>query len=259
MLPNCVKEFLDQGHEHINKITPQDITAYYQYLQERPNKRRAGGLSESFINHHIYSLKLFFAWQIEIAQLINNPISILTFPSPQSKPREILSLPEIKQLYEVAESHKEKAILSLYYGAGLRRSEGEQLNLKDIHFRNNLLYVREGKGKKRRAVPLSCRVASDIKNYIYNERYAKENETAVITNKRGKRISGASCNTILKTMLERITISKEITLHNLRHSIATHLLESGLSIEYIRDFLGHKHLESTQIYTRVNQKQLHNL
>ena len=80
-----------------------------------------------------------------------------------------------------------------------------------------------------------------------------------MTNRTHKRIRGSSYNSILKKLLERAGIQKEITLHCLRHSIATHLLESGLSVEYVRDFLGHKHLESTQIYTRVKNKQLWNL
>ncbi len=259
MLPACVKEFLETTSKPIHQIQPKDITNYHQHLQERPNKRRSGGLSESFIHHHIYSLKLFFGWQQEKGTIHENPISALVFPSPKSKAREILTQEEIKALYESCESYKERAVLSIYYGCGLRRNEGEKLDLKDIHFRSNLLYVREGKGSKRRAVPLSEKVKEDLKNYALKERYVKDSETAFIINKKGNRTTGDSYNKILKTILERTGIKKEITLHCLRHSIATHLLESGLSVEYVRDFLGHKHLESTQIYTRVKNKQLWNL
>lgn len=259
MLPNCVAEFLEFTKNPIHQIQSKDITNYHRYLQERPNRRRAGGLSESFIHHHIYSLKLFFAWQIETGKLAENPISSLEFPSPRSKAREVLTAEEIKALYEATETLKEKAVLSLFYGCGLRRTEGEKLDLKGIHFRSNLLYVREGKGSKRRAVPLSEKVKQDLKSYALKERNPKGNEMAFITNKIGKRTSGNSYNNILKSILERTENKKEITLHSLRHSIATHLLENGLSVEYIRDFLGHKHLESTQIYTRIKNKQLWNL
>ena len=259
MLPNCVRSFLEYTDKEAAPIQSADITGFYNYLQERPNKRKSGGLSESYINHHMYALKLFFAWQEEKGAITESPISTLEFKSPKSKPREILSLEEVKALYESCQNYKERAVLSLYYGCGLRRTEGEKLNLKDIHFRSNLLYVREGKGNKRRAVPLSEKVKEDLKNYAFKERNPKGNENAFITNKIGKRTSGDSYNNILKKLLERTQIKKEITLHCLRHSIATHLLESGLSVEYVRDFLGHKHLESTQIYTRVNQKQLYKL
>ena len=217
----------------------------------------------------MYALKLFFGWQLETGKITANPISVLEFKQPTTKPREILSIEEVKELYQVCETYKERAVLSMFYGCGLRRTEGEKLNLKDIHFRSNLLYVREGKGSKRRAVPLSEKVKEDLQNYLYKERFIKSGnhislsrdhgETAFITSATGRRTNGNSYNKILKTILERATIKKGITLHCLRHSIATHLLESGLSIEYVRDFLGHKHLESTQIYTRIKSKQLWSL
>lgn len=256
MLPSCLREFLRFTIKPIDQIESKDITAYYQYLEERPHQRRSGGLSESYINHHIYSLKLYFTWLQENKRLLASPISSLSFPSPKSSPREILTQAEVQSLYAVCENKKERAMLSLFYGCGLRRSEGEKLNLRDIHFRTDLLYVRSGKGNKSRAVPMSEQVREDLKDYIFKERISKENEQSVITNRLGRRTRGNSYHHILRGILERASISKAISLHSLRHSIATHLLEGGLAIEYVRDFLGHKHLESTQLYTRVNQQQL---
>ena len=106
MLPSCVKEFLEFTRKPIEEIEPQNITAYHHHLQERPNKRRPGALSESYINHHIYSLKLFFAWQQEKGAITENPISNLEFKAPRSKPREVLTQSEIKQLFEVTENLK---------------------------------------------------------------------------------------------------------------------------------------------------------
>ncbi len=259
MLPSCLNDFIQFKAKRVQNITSQDIKNYHKHLQERPNKRRAGGLSESYINHHIYSLKLFFAWQEEKGIITQNPISSLAFKTPISKPREILTKAEALTLYESSETLKQKALLGVFYGCGLRRSEGEQLDLKDVHFRSGILYVRKGKNSKRRAVPMSKKVSEDLKNYVYNERFTSENETAFFTNQLGNRTRGLTHNKHLKELLEIAKINKEITLHCLRHSIATHLLESGLSVEYVRDFLGHKHLESTQIYTRISTAQLCNL
>ena len=101
MLPACVKEFLRvQQIKNIPAITSEQIQTHYEYLQTRPNKRKAGGLSESHINHHIYGLKLFFKWLEANGKIQMNPISGLEFPTPKTKPREILSLKEINQLYE---------------------------------------------------------------------------------------------------------------------------------------------------------------
>lgn len=256
MLPSCVAEFLKYTSKPIHQVESKDITRYHDYLHERPNRRRAGGLSESFIHHHVYSLRLFFSWQMESGQLTGNPISSLEFPSPGSQPREILTIEEIKELYQVTTMLKERAVLSLFYGCGLRRSEGEKLNMKDIQFRSNLLHVREGKGNKRRVVPMSGQVKSDLLNYALKERFAMDSEQACICNRAGRRATGDSLNRIVKSILARTGIEKSLTLHGLRHSIATHLLESGLAVEHVRDFLGHKHLESTQIYTRIKSKQL---
>jgi len=255
MLPACVLEFLEQNKaKKITEITQNDISEHYEYLSTRPNKRRAGGLSSRTINHNIYAIKLFLNYLEQIGKIQENPISGMSFPKPESKTREILTKEEIQELYKTAESYKEKTILGVYYACGLRRTEGEALNLKDISFREKLLYVRQGKGKKRRVIPINKRTIEDFKNYVYNERFTTiENQTAFICNSLGRRMSGASSNEIVKKIVEKSNIKKEITLHNLRHTIATQLLNNGMSIEYVRDFLGHKHLEATQIYTHVNK------
>jgi len=258
MLPKCVEEFFSQTTKELQEIDKTDVLAYYAYIQNRPNKRRPGALSESMINHHIYALKLFFSFQMEEGAIREDPMSTLTFPTPQSNPRQTLTQTEIKELFEACETYKERAVLSLCYGLGLRRSEAERMNLEDVNFKTKLIYVRQGKNKKRRVVPMNERVAADIRGYIQKERQVKD-EKALILNTRSHRANGNNLNNTLKGILTRTTIKKELSLHCLRHSIATHLLENGLSVEYVRDFLGHKHLESTQIYTRIRSRQLWSL
>ena len=255
MLPSCVSEFLNHTNKDLDKINKVDVLNYYNYLQNRPNKRGSGGLSESYINHHIYALKLFFSYQLEVRELVANPMSTLVFPTPKSMPRPILCQKEIKELFRACETSKERAILSFCYGLGLRCSELVNLTLKDVHFKTKLLYVREGKNKKRRVVPMNQIVAKNLKNYLKKERKPSK-QVAFILNAYGNPMRGDSLNKALKKILGRTTIQKEITLHCLRHSIATHLLENGLSVEFVRDFLGHKHLESTQIYTRLKNRKL---
>jgi integrase/recombinase XerD len=263
MLPACVAEFLQQleakGIYRIRDIEPQHIQEHYEYLTQRPNKRKPGGLSSVMINHHIYAIRLFLNFLEQTGEITENPISGLIFPRPESKPREILTIKEIKQLYELSETFREKAIIGIFYGCGLRRSEGEALNIKDVSFKSSLLYVREGKGRKRRVVPINEKVMDDFKNYLYHERSPTDKETAFICNNAGRRMRGDKLNNTVKELILKAGIQKEISLHNLRHSIATHLLDNGLSVEYVRDFLGHKHLESTQLYTRVKNKQIWNL
>ena len=258
MLPKCIQEFLHKQEQQelydLNQITVEEITNHYEYLQERPNLRRSGGLSEMMINHHVYALKLFFSWLQEIRLIESNPMSTLHFEQPTSREREILTLAEIHLLYEVCENMKERATLHLFYGCGLRKSEGINLNIADLHFRSNMLYVREGKGKKRRAVPMTEKISEELKAYYHQERNGRLNERAFMVNERGTRMHGDSHYDTLKRLTQRAEIEKQITLHSLRHSIATHLLEGGLSVEYVRDFLGHENIDTTERYTHIKAK-----
>lgn len=258
MLPGCVQEFLYKQEQEelydLSHLTPSDILDYYEYLQERPNLRRPGGLSEMMINHHVYALKLFLSWLQEIQLIESNPMSTLHFEQPASRQTEPLTLEEAHKLYEACERLKERATLHLFYGCGLRRNEGVMLNITDLHFRSRMLYVREGKGKKRRAVPMTETISEQLKAYYHQERHGKLNERAFMVNDRGTRMQGESHSDTLRRLTQRAGIDKPITLHGLRHSIATHLLESGLSVEYVRDFLGHENIDTTQRYTHIKAK-----
>jgi integrase/recombinase XerD len=257
-LPSCAKEFLEAADKPFSAITQSDILDFYAYLQTRPLKRREGALSEAMINHYVTSLKTFFSWLEQTQQIKYNPISNIKFKRPQGNPREPLSQQEIKRLFGSAATAKERAVLHLFYSCGLRRTEAENLDTSDIHFSKNLLYVREGKGAKRRAVPINEKVKKELENYCSNER-PKINEEAFMLNSANGRMRGGSYNKKLKEIIGRAGIEKQATLHHLRHSIATHLLENGLSIEFVRDFLGHSRLEATQIYAKVRTAQLRKL
>jgi integrase/recombinase XerD len=264
--PANVKEFLYRmemrGVLRQSDITREDIEEYYEYLQTRPNYRRAGGLSSKAISMQMSTLRRYFDYLEQTGQLTANPYSSLHYPSAISSPSDILTQEEIKQLYGAARSLREIAILDIFYGCGLRKSEAEKLNTEDIHFRTRILYVREGKGKKRRAIPITEKIAGELKRYYLHERstyissITPDNETAFILNKWGTRMNGPSYFTLIKEIAKNTEIKKRIHLHILRHSIASHLLENGLPIEYIREFLGHEFLETTQIYTRVSEKLL---
>jgi integrase/recombinase XerD len=265
MLPELVSDFLRHTSEpSLENINAQHIQRFYEWLEIRPHKNKLGGLSEQYINHHIYALRTFFNWLETTNQIEYNPISSMKFKSPKSKVREPLTREEIQQLFEATTDLKEIAILHLFYSCGLRRSEGEALNKQDVHVKQKLLYVRKGKGAKCRVVPMTEKVSRDLQNYLEAclpsgmEIKAHDHE-AFILNKIGNRMSGDSYNKVLKQLIERTDITKETSLHHLRHSIATHLLESGLTVEYVRDFLGHAHLESTQIYTKVSKRQIQSL
>ena len=251
----CIAEFAQQVNKALHQIQAADILKFYDYLQWRPLKRGIGALSPSMLQFHVFSLRVFFNWLEQSALIVFNPISNLKFKRLPRVQREPLTQQEIKQLFAACTSIKETAILHLFYSCGLRRNEAVKLCLGDIHFRKNMLYVREGKGSKRRAIPLTEKVKQTFIQYYEQER-GNSTETAFILGTRGKAMNGGAYNKTLKKLIAQTAINPLASLHHLRHSIATHLLENGLGIEFIKDFLGHSHLESTQIYTAVSSSLL---
>jgi len=263
MFPRSLREYLhwiEQYNYPLHEITKKELKHYYQYLEERPNER-GGILSEMTIAHYMYAIRIFYTYLEETKQINTNPFSSIELPKAEYNRRSALNRNEIQALYKAAETHRDKAILSLFYGCGLRRSEAEKLNVKDISFTSNILYVREGKGKKRREIPLNQKVKTDLENYYHKSRtqYLKQaGEPAFILGDKGRRMLGQTYVRHLQRLIQmtkdQSLITRQVSPHYLRHSIATHLLENGLSVEKVRDFLGHKEIDTTEIYTHINQQ-----
>jgi site-specific recombinase XerD len=179
-------------------------------------------------------------------------------PKEQRKTHAILTKIEVKTLYEACNQTplgiRDRAMLAIFYGCGLRRSEGTALNVTDILLDRNLIYIRKGKHYKERYTPLSFEVKNEIENYLNYGRPAllkNPSQQAFFISERGTRPQGQSLYIRLKQLLEKAEIDKPIRLHDLRHSIATHLLQSGMKLNHIAKFLGHESMESTQIYTHI--------
>lgn len=261
------------GIHEIGQIQTKHLSEHYQSLKKRPNKINGEPLSLKTLHHHMRAIQLFFAKQQAEGRIIKNPAGSIKFPYPKQTvehKRQILTQEEIKELYNHTINYQEKAILSLAYGCGLRVGELVGCNMADIKFRERVLVVPKGKGNKRRVVPLSSGVISDLSDYFFKERSKltkgreyKKNEPAFMLHSRGGRMKKYTYNKLLKRLIIRTgneqIEQKQITIHNLRHSIATHLIEQGIPVEQVREFLGHSQLETTQIYTRVSRKQLRSL
>jgi integrase/recombinase XerD len=259
-----IKEFLswiENKNIPIEQVEESDIESFYEYLQHRPSATTGGALSESRITLHMYTLKLFFQHLQDTEQIEINPLGSLDYTSDYKRTREnLLSVEDIEKLYHECETAKQKAILGIIYGCGLRRQEAVKLNAKDIHFKTGMLYVREGKGGRKRIIPISKTVLNDLKDYYFNERpgeinYKREIEAFMI-NRHGARMQGDSYNSEIKKLISKARLNKQITLHHFRHAIATHLIESGMKTEHVKDFLGHQSIETTQTYMHITTKEI---
>ena len=284
-LPNHLQEFLYylecHGHNEINTITIQIVKDYYEHLKTRNNQVRDGGLSKAYLNKHLQAL---FKFNDYLKNHNHKGIQIHLKREEQNQrdSLQILTQDEIKQLFKATDYSNEQerirkrdtVILVLLYSCGLRRNEVINLEIKDILFDKERIYVRKGKNYKERYVPINQYNIKLIEEYIYDYRPRfkdYKNTEYLLINYRGTPLQGQNlCNRLTKIVeatQDKTIIEKQITPHILRHSIATHLLEKGANIETISQFLGHTSLESTQIYTHLledkaktnNDEQLHNL
>jgi len=244
--------------KELNQINNQVIKTYYEYLQTRRNKTKSGSLSNNYIISNINALKRFSKYLQVTGKAsieIDLPLQAIT-----TETKTILTKTEVKALYKTCDNDtlgiRDRAILSVYYGCGLRRSEGISLNVSDILLREKRIYVRKGKNYRERYVPMTEAVKEDLENYIYVARekilsFKNIKPEALFLSIRVQRMHGNSLIIRLQQLVSKARIEKEIGLHTLRHSIATHLLQSGMTLEEVSQFLGHASLESTQIYTHL--------
>ena len=261
-LTNRINEFfhfLEANQiESTKRITQKIIFNYYDYLQNRTNLRTGKPLSCKYIDKHGEAVLRY------MEMLHNKGVkkSDFEFPKTQYRQRdiEVLTLDEVAKIYNTIDNTRlgisNKVIFSLLYGCGLRRGELQQLELKDIDFVKREIRLSNTKTKHEREVPMSATVVKTLEEYLYYGRnllLPKQHcETYVMINLKGFQMSKQTIATRVKDMVEAAGIIKKISPHVLRHSIATHLLEH-LSLEEVAQFLGHRSLNSTQIYTHLKE------
>lgn len=266
-----------QKKTQLTDITNEAITNYYHSeLKQRKNYMHdAGTLSNKHLNKNLQALRKFTEYLRQTGKLQIPVLNIKQETIINNKPT-VLTEEEVMQLFKATEkipdkmrharpgefyemlNLRDRAMLSIFYGCGLRRNEGYHLNITDIHIESSIVHIRKGKGYKERFVPVSKKGMENITAYLYDARplmIRDTREEAFFLNYIGKRLGGQMLMKCVQNLVRRTDNSelqqKEIGLHTLRHSIATHLLAHGMSLEKIKDFLGHSSLESTQIYTHL--------
>lgn len=228
----------------LETFTYENITKFIKWLEESRNS------SERSCNQRLACLKSFCKLLIlkEPNMLYEcQKILEIKFKKYQEKERQYLTIDEVKAIINSPSNDKEKMILSTLYYTGARINELININTSDINFDNKSLKI-IGKGNKIRIVPLIDEYMNLLKNYI-SKNNISNNEILLKSNQKDKYTSNG-----IRYIISKYTknISFKVTPHTFRHSIASHLLEADTSIIYIRDFLGHKHISTTEIYAKVN-------
>lgn len=245
-----------QQIEELTHTHHSDIENYIKQLHRKKNKLFGGALSSSYIQGHLNVIRLLdkYLQLTGEGKILKGKIPV---EKQIKKHRTILTQLEIQELYKATDNsftgYMDRAILSLYYGCGLRSGEGERIKLRHIYYEKGLLYVLPGKNGKSRYVPINHKIKQDFKDYEKHSRpwMIKGDYENFIIGSFGNPMKGSSMGERIKKLVEKAGIEKQISLHGLRHSIATHLLQQGMPLEQISRFLGHTSLDSTQIYTRL--------
>jgi integrase/recombinase XerD len=246
----------DKEVNSLQQLQPGHITNYIEYLLQRPNHNRPGALSAVTINKHVTTLRMFSRF-LQVGGYQTIAINPARFK--QSSMCKWLSQDEIQSMYRAAQqsplSQRDVVMLDIFYGCGLRAKEGIALDLQDVLFDKSLLHVGKGKNYTWRYVPITKQVKNNILQYINGSRkeLAKGNdkEQPLLISGKGKRLAKPSTWWRIEYLRKAAGIGHTVGLHALRHSIATHLLQNGMKLEQVKNFLGHKSLESTQIYTHL--------
>lgn len=227
----------------IHEITNDDLIDFNN------NYILSNRFSASYQNQVVNSVKLFFR-TVEDKRL--QP-ELIHRPKTQKLLPNVLSKEEIKLILNAHGNIKHKAMLSLIYSCGLRRGELLNLTLNDIDSKRGLIIIRQAKGRKDRITPLSTKILKLLREY-----YMAYKPTHWLFEGQDKKsqYDERSLQQVLKQSLEKSNINKPVTLHWLRHSYATHLLENGTDLRYIQEILGHSRSTTTEIYTHVSNHNI---
>jgi integrase/recombinase XerD len=238
---------------HINK---HDIIDFLSSQQEN-------GASAATMARSLSSIKTFVKFMLLEEQIELNPISDLETPRVKRKLPRVLTIAEVDRLMEQPDVRKhlglrDRAMLELMYGTGIRVSEMLSLQKEDINMTAGFLRCM-GKGLKERIVPVNQTSIDWVKRYLVRSRnylVANPLERTLFVNARGNKLSRQGYFKILRTYADKADIRIEVTPHTLRHSFATHMLENGADLRAVQEMLGHSDISTTQIYTHLTQSRL---
>lgn len=243
-----------------NKLLEVNLQVIQQYLLQLYEE----GIQASSQARAICSLKAFYKFIVFNKKMEDDPTAFLESPRTGRKLPEILTIPEIESMIEMIdlstpEGHRNKAIIEVMYGCGLRVSETVDLKLSQLFFKDDYIRV-IGKGDKERLVPIGQTAQNSVKLYLEGKRTQTKPkngmEDFLFLNRRGSKLTREMIFIIIKKLAADAGINKSISPHTLRHSFATHLIEGGADLRAVQEMLGHESITTTEIYTHLDKEYI---
>lgn len=242
--------------QNINKWSDLDGRQLRGFVATR-HRQGIGGRS---LQRNLSAIRAFYRYLLKEGKVKNNPAEGIIAPKSPRKLPKVLDADQTAQLVEIKEDDtlaiRDKAILELIYSSGLRLAELISLNLNDIDFNDRILTV-TGKGNKTRSVPVGRHAIKAVKQWLKSRgTMVDETELALFVSSRGKRISPRSVQDRLKQWAIKQGLPNHVHPHMLRHSFASHLLESSSDLRAVQELLGHADISTTQVYTHLDFQHL---
>ena len=244
-----VKEFFSAVSTAPADVTTQEIFFFFSSREDLTKRSQARFLS---------SLRSFFYWLVMEGERNENPCDPIDAPKMGRYLPAVLSVEEVSAIMESVDlsswtGRRDRAILEVLYGCGLRVSEAVNLRISCVYLDESFVRV-IGKGNKERIVPMGEMAASAVRNYlaVRLEPASSEFDDILFLNRFGKSLSRVSMFNIVKRQAMLAGIHKEISPHTFRHSFATHLIENGADLRVVQDMLGHENITTTEIYTHID-------
>lgn len=257
-----IKKFTDylEGKgfsKHPKEVTQEIIREFIDFINEL-------GMSASSQARALSGIKSFFKFLLIQDEIPRDPSSMIETPKIGRKLPVVLTPDEVDALIKAVDlesetGYRNRAILEVLYGCGLRVTELVNLRLTDVHFDEGFVRI-QGKGNKERLIPLGHNAKDTIISYIQNYRGTlridRKDENVLFLNRRGKKMTRVMIFTIIKDLAIKIELQKNISPHTFRHSFATHLMEGGADLRAIQDMLGHESITTTEVYTHLDKEFL---
>jgi integrase/recombinase XerD len=267
--PNSIEAYRDDLNKLLSyfqlkalSVSPEQVE--YSHLKEFLAWLNELGISPRSQARIISGLKSFFRYLMIDDRITKDPTELLESPRLGRKLPDVLSVPEIDRIIAAIdlskpEGHRNKAIIETLYSCGLRVSELTELRMTNLYFSEEFIKVL-GKGSKERLVPISTRAIREIQ--LYMEQYRrhlvpkKGSENIVFLNRRGSKMTRVMIFTLVKQLVEKSGIRKNVSPHTFRHSFATHLVDGGADLRAVQEMLGHESILTTEIYTHLDREYL---
>jgi integrase/recombinase XerD len=264
VLPRFLSHLRERHVRDLRSVTEAHVEGYLRQLAATPTRYgRPPALATQLV--HLALIRRFLRFLYRRRWLLVDPTAGLALPRPDCLPRTVLSRSQARQLMSASQRFngrwwwphveaRDRALLELLYGTGIRKSECIHLDVGDLDLLQGELLVRNGKGRKDRLVPIPGRAALALDTYLREARpaFVKDHrQAALFTSWRGERLKPVSLVALLKRRAQAARLPIALSPHVLRHTCATHLLRGGADVRHVQELLGHAHLDSTARYTRV--------